>query len=126
MGFPSFADLRAAVDAAGGVLTVTMRELRLTLGRERLGRHVRHRLGRELLGAGLGCFPPELPESQDARARLFVLGSPVADLIEAVLTPEAAYDRRLLQAAGRTSVMVEVAALVDEVRALLEGAGPPR
>jgi hypothetical protein len=56
-------------------------------GAGRLGVHVRTAISRTLESHGLGHLPQELPPIQEDVVRLYLLGSPVADLIKAVLAP---------------------------------------
>ncbi|MHB1787813.1 MAG: hypothetical protein ACYCS7_17100 [Acidimicrobiales bacterium] len=83
--FASMRDLLDYVVCAGMVLSVEMRVVRDASGNERLGRLVRERVAGELRRLGLGHFPRVLPDRQDDLIRLYVLGSPVGNLIEAVL-----------------------------------------
>src|SRR5436309_13278625 len=92
------ADIRAAVEAAGGVLTLRAGDLRDAYGGGRLSSGVRAGISRDLLGLGLGHYPQELPDWQDNPVRVYKLGSPIADLIDAVLEPSVGHDDELRQA----------------------------
>ena len=48
---------------------------------------IRNAISRSLESYGLGHLPRELPPNQEDPVRLYLLGSPVADVIKAVLTP---------------------------------------
>src|SRR5437763_2876821 len=110
----TMADLRAGVEESGGVKTFSMWKVRDAYGAGRLGIHVRTNISKALLGMGLGHFPNALPDSQDALIRLYKLGSPVADLVEAVLHPGPEADERLRDAvAGNAEgVLAQVRELV--------------
>jgi hypothetical protein len=96
----SMDELRNLVDAHGGVMTTTMEVLRDAYGKGRLGVHVREGIRNTLDGLGLRYFPQTLPEYQDRAVRLYRLGSPVGNLIRAVLELSSEYDEYLRQAAG--------------------------
>jgi len=57
-------------------------------GAGRLGVHVRNAISRSLESYGLGHLPQELPSTQEDPVRLYLLGSPVADVIKAVFDSE--------------------------------------
>lgn len=96
------ADIRAAVDEHGDVLTLTMEQLRDSYGVARLGVHVVADISRQLKGFGLEHEPQELPLSQWERVRVYRRSSPVGDLIAAVRVPSDAHDELLRKAAGLT------------------------
>jgi hypothetical protein len=106
-------DLKAEVEANGGVQSFPMSRVRDAYGAGRLGVHVRTNISKSLQGLGLGHFPSDLPDSQDATVRLFKLGSPVADLIDAVLRPGAAQDQKIRDASGGNAE--EVLAAIREI-----------
>lgn len=116
----SLEDVRAVVDEADGVLTMAMWELRDAYGKHRLGVHVRANISRALKGMGLGHYPERgsdgelLPYSQYDSIRIYKLGSPVADLIDAVLEPSEDHDEELRQASsgGATEILDQVRELV--------------
>lgn len=103
---PDFNQLRAEVDARGGVMTVQMERIRNDYGAGRLGVHVRDGISKALHGAGLGHYPDEgldgspLVGDQWAPVRIYRLGSPIAEFIDAVLNPSEAHDEELRKAAG--------------------------
>jgi hypothetical protein len=76
----SYNDVKAAVEAAGGVLTLEMGVLREINGSGRLGPYVIDAISRELAGKGLGHEPSPLPQLQYEPVRLFQLGSPIAEI----------------------------------------------
>jgi len=53
-----------------------------------VGVHVRNAISRSLESYGLGHLPQELPSTQEDPVRLYLLGSPVADVIKAVFDSE--------------------------------------
>jgi hypothetical protein len=111
----TYDELREKVEANQGVLTIAMRSLRDINGADRLGVHVRSNIGRELAGRGLGHYPKELPDSQDAYARVFKLGSPVAEIINAVLLVRPEKDALIRKAASSDNSKV-----LDRIRELLD------
>lgn len=92
--------LREKVRANNDLMTCTMLELREAFGAGKLGVHVRKGISDALHSAGLGHVPEELPTYQHEPVRVYRLGSPVAELITAVLRPSDAGDARLREAAG--------------------------
>lgn len=95
----NYDELKAEVEENQGVLTVDMRTLRDIHGAERLGINVRDNIHRELAGYGLSHFPRNLPDSQHAYARVYKQGSPVAELILAVLDADPQKDGVIRKAA---------------------------
>jgi hypothetical protein len=91
----SYEELRAAVAANDGLQKTTMDTLKKIDGAGRLGVHVRTAISRTLESHGLGHLPQELPPNQEDVVRLYLLGSPVADLIKAVLAPSDRGDETL-------------------------------
>src|SRR5947209_1005971 len=110
----SLTDIRAAVEAAGGAKTFRAGDLRDAFGGGRLSSGVRAGITRELLGLGLGHYPIELPDWQDNLVRVYKLGSPIADLIDAVLEPTLPHDEELRQA-----VHGDAADIVQRIRDLV-------
>ncbi len=99
-GFGSLADIQNEVERNGGVLTVSMQELRDAFGAGRLGRHVVTGISEELLKLGLGHFPQKLPASQDAEVRIYKQGGTIARIIDAVLRPSSSSDDVLRDVGG--------------------------
>jgi hypothetical protein len=112
--FESLEQLRDAVVEAGGVLTTRMEFVRDAYGKGRLGVHVRDNISKSLAGLGLGHFPRALPDRQWALVRIYKMGSPIADLIDAVLEPSPAHDSELKQAmgGGAAAILAQVKELV--------------
>lgn len=84
-------------------------------GAGRLSSGVRSAITRELLGLGLAHYPAELPDWQENPVRVFKLGSPIADLIDAVLEPGAAHDEEL-----RAAVRGDSAEILKKIRELVQ------
>ena len=121
---PDFHQLRSDVEARGGVMTVQMERIRNDYGAGRLGIHVRSGISKGLHGAGLGHYPDHgadgapLVGDQWAAVRIYRLGSPIAELIDAVLHPTEAHDEELRKAAGGDD---SDAILIQRVRELVCG-----
>jgi hypothetical protein len=98
----TYEDLRDAVAANQGLLAISMEQLRDIHGAGRLGVHVRDAISGSLQRYGLGHFPEELPAYQEQDVRIYQLGTPLADLVHAVLDPKPARDEILRQAAGQS------------------------
>jgi len=107
-------DLRDLVDSHDGILTTEMEVLRDAYGKGRLGIHVREGIRNALAGLGLGHYPLVLPEYQDRPVRLYRLGSPVGNLIEAVLELDPDRDELLRRAVGgdETEILQQIRELV--------------
>jgi hypothetical protein len=96
----SYEELRNSVTANYGLRKITMGTLKKIDGAGRLGVHVRTAISRTLESHGLGHLPRELPPNQEDVVRLYLLGSPIADLIKAVLTPSDRGDETLRAVGG--------------------------
>jgi hypothetical protein len=96
----SYDDLKKKVEENDGVLTVPMRILRDIHGADRLGINVRDNISRDLAGYGLAHFPESLPDNQYTYARVYKQGTPVADIILAVLDADPAKDATIRKAGG--------------------------
>lgn len=112
--FASLADLRTAVEQAGDVKTVSMWTLREAYGAGRLGIHVRANISDSLRSHGLGHYPATLPEYQQDLVRVYVMGTPTGDLIEAVFHLSKGADRVIRERAGG-----DADALLKQVRELV-------
>ena len=112
--FRSFEELNELVTRQQGVVTVQMEGLRDALKVKRLGIHVRTQISKRLQGVGLGHFPEPLPLYQDELVRIYKLGSPVAELIQAVLQPSPDHDDRIRRAGGG-----DAETILDQVRAIV-------
>lgn len=96
----TYDELVANVDSNGGLHRATMEELRDAHGASKLGVHVRSAIRSELASRGLGVLPNELPSYQHEEVRVFRLGSPIADIVNAVVTPSASGDMLLREVGG--------------------------
>ena len=112
--FDSFDELKKTVVANGNVLTVQMEKLRDAQGVRRIGRYVVANIHNQLQNVGLGHFPEPLPLTSEASVRIYSLGTPIADLISALLVPGNANDDKLRSAAAGQD-----ATLIDQIRALV-------
>jgi hypothetical protein len=99
--FRNIDTLRVAVEQHQDVLTVSMLDLREAVQAGRLGQRVLGTISRALAGRGLGHVPQDLPNYQDREVRVYKLGSPVAEVIEAALQPGDDQDELLREAATR-------------------------
>lgn len=112
--YRSLDDVKEAVEKNQNVLTLFMGDLRDAHGAGRLGEHVRSNISKRLAGLGLAHFPVPLPAYQEERVRIYKLGSPVADLIDAVLAPSRQHDDELRQAVGQNAAEV-----LEQIRELV-------
>lgn len=90
-----YEDLRNAVTTHDGLYKTSMDTLKKIDGAGRLGVHVRTAISKTLESHGLGHLPRELPSNQEDPVRLYLLGSPIADVIKAALTPSDKGDETL-------------------------------
>lgn len=99
--FKTFEELANMVDKNGGVVTVTMGQLRDAYGAGKLGVHIRNGISDRLRQRGLRHWPEELPIYQEQYARIYRDGSLVGKVISAAVRDlgEAA-DQILRDAAG--------------------------
>lgn len=95
-----YEDLRAAVTADGGLHVVTMGVLRDIQGAGRLGSRVLDTISGQLLLHGMGHLPRELPAHQDSPVRIYLLGTPIAETVDAVHNPSLKGDEILRGAGG--------------------------
>jgi hypothetical protein len=111
-----WAVIKEEVEKNGNVKTVTMAQLRDAHGAAKLGVNVRAEISRTLAGMGLGHVPQELPGYQDELVRIYKNGTPIGDLIGAVLTPGQQNDT-ILVASGTTGI--DYAAIISKIRDLV-------
>ncbi len=81
--FSNFESVEKALNAAAGVMSVAMAQLRDACGAGRLGIHVRASISDELERRGIGYQPVDLPTNQFDQVRLYRRGTPASDVIEA-------------------------------------------
>jgi len=86
MAFKTYDDLIEIIDAGQGVTTCLMQELRNAHGAGKLGVNVVANISEALDHRGLSHFPNPLPANQLDKARIFKRGTPVGEVIRAVLT----------------------------------------
>ncbi len=98
------------------MVTLSMEQVRDAWDYGRLGVHVRRQVSNDLRGMGIGHYPRKLPEYQHEPVRLYKLGTPVADLIDAVLHPSEDNDAALRQviAEDAQQILNQVKAIVCE------------
>jgi hypothetical protein len=111
----TYADLQQATAAKGDVMIITMMKLRDIHGAGKLGVHVTQSMSDKLKSMGLGHFPEELPQQQSEEVRIYVRGSAIGKLIEAVLTVDASSNKILREAASNQNNDI-----VQKIRELVE------
>jgi len=84
--FKTFEELKQHVEAAGGLLTVTMGALRDAQGASKLGKYVVEGIGDNLAKQGLKFYPDEMPLLQYECVRVYTDGTAISKLFEAVQT----------------------------------------
>ncbi|HEY9086299.1 MAG TPA: hypothetical protein VIN40_10265 [Candidatus Tyrphobacter sp.] len=84
--FATLEDVSDELERQQGVADLVMSQLRDAYGAGRLGVNVRLNLSNKLAGMGIKHVPVELPDNQNAPVRIYKAGSPVGQLIDAVLT----------------------------------------
>ena len=111
-----FEGLKKQVEAEGGLHATTMETLREIHGAGRLGKHVRDAISGELAAHGMGHLPEDLPPYQEMAVRVFRLGTPIADAVNAVLHPSTGGDQVLRQmgAAQGQDILKKIRELVCE------------
>lgn len=107
-------ELKSQVEANQNVLSVKMEVLRDMVEAKRLGVHVCDEISRTLHREGLGHFPAELEADAWSEARIYRLGSPVAELITATSNPGDKGDAVLRELAGGSA-----AETVERIKALV-------
>lgn len=113
----SWDELRKAVENCGGVLRIHMGQLKGIIDAGRLGINVRTDISRRLAGVGLSHLPAELPPYQDNEVVLYQLGTPAADVVEAVRGDNFARAEnalRRLNTKGDAEKLAAIAAIINE------------
>jgi hypothetical protein len=110
----TYDELRQQVAERGGVLTVKMGTLRDAHGAGKLGSTVRENITKELRSRGLNHCYEELPSYQDDLVRIWLMGTPAGDLIEAVHNESPSTDQ-----AVRDAIESDAADILDKVRELV-------
>jgi len=112
--YESIDQIKAAVVENNDVKTFTMSDLRDAYGKQRIGKHVAQDISRKLLQSGLGSHPADLPLDQGALVRIFLHGTPTADLVNAVREPGTEGDQVISEAVSGSAVET-----IREIRALV-------
>ncbi|MCD5422683.1 hypothetical protein LRS71_24545 [Rhodococcus pyridinivorans] len=115
----NYDDLRKAVDDSNGPLKVEMRVLKRIDGAGRLGSSVLSTMSAALANNGIGHLPPELPSSQDEDVRLYLISSPLGDVITAVLNPTDQRDVTLRNIIGATGTGAHAVEQLRQIRQIL-------
>lgn len=104
---PQLQRLRDRVEEAGGVLTLTMEQVRNACGFERIGSNVPGRIAHRLTRAGFGFIGgledepvDRLPSHRFSEVRIYLRNTPVGRIIDAALKPGKSSDDLLLEAAS--------------------------
>ena len=90
-------DLSQRVQSSGGILSITMQELRNIAQSDRLGPHVIKDIASSLTRVALGHIPQVLPKQQNELVRLYKRGTPIGAIIDSILTPSEEKDGEILQ-----------------------------
>ncbi|WSB85707.1 hypothetical protein OHA60_19065 [Streptomyces cellulosae] len=112
----SYEELRAAVTADGGLHVITMGALRDIEGVRRLGNRVLGTISGQLSSHGMGHLPKELPTNQDSPVRVYLLGTPIAEVVDAVHHPSLKGDETLRGVGGS-----EARAQLQKIREIIGG-----
>lgn len=112
----NYDELRDKLERQGGLLQTTMGVLRGIHGAGKLGIHIRQAISDSLAAHGMGHLPAALPTYQEEEVRVFRLGSPIAETINAALRPSRAGDDVLRRSAGSDAqkILKQVRELVCE------------
>lgn len=121
--FKSMAEVAAESDELGGIVCLTLGDLRDAVGAGKLGRWVLERISEELDAEGLGYFPPAVLRANDEprqhqEIRIYRKGpNVVARVIDAVLNPTQKGDEVLRSLGGDDAreVLAEVRKLIGVV-----------
>ena len=98
-------DIYQDVRRNDGVLTVPMKRLKSLHGAERLKSLVRQSIRDHLSYRQIGFVGPELPASENESVRLYLKGTPVARIIEAVQLEGVRGDQQLRDLADTGSTV---------------------
>lgn len=109
-----FRDLWELIENDQGIHVTTMRQLRDRFEYGRLGVNVCSEIASTLASWGIGVFPAELPARQNVPVRLYRKGTPIAELVEAVLAPTNEGDD-LLRRVG----VDNTTGVIDQIRLLV-------
>ncbi|MEU8906412.1 hypothetical protein [Streptomyces mirabilis] len=112
----SYQELRTKVAADGGLHVVAMGVLRDIQGAGRLGNRVLGTISKHLESHGMGHIPAELPGNQDSPVRIYFLGTPIADTVNAILSPSPKGDA-ILRDMGDSEAREQLRQIREIVRA---------
>lgn len=110
----TYDDIREDVQQNADVKTFTMGVLRDAHGAGKLGVIVRTNISKELKRRGLNHYPGELPVYQHEPVRVWLMGSPAGDLIEAVFNVSSEADNVI-----RAATQSDAADVLDKVREIV-------
>lgn len=113
-GNADFKDLWELIENDQGVHVTTMGQLRDRFEYGRLGVNVCGEISSTLASWGIGVFPATLPSRQDMSVRLYRKGTPIAELVGAVLAPTNEGDD-LLRRVGAD----HTTGVIDQIRLLV-------
>lgn len=105
------------IEEAGGVLTIGMKELKDLYGAGRLGTQVRANITLALKYHRLS-FLGELPNDERDQVRLYIRGTRVGRIIEAVGTSDPRGDREL-RAVADSNDKTEMKSMITQLRRVL-------
>lgn len=108
----TYDEIREELNRCGGVLTIDMGKLRDAHRARKLGVLVREGISKELRSRGINHM--ELPSYQEDTVRIWLMGSPAGDLIEAVLRASPDSDQRI-----RDAVQSDAAETLAKIRELV-------
>lgn len=106
-----------------GLVVVSLLDLREALGYKKLGVRVLDDIVQALRGQGLGYFPREVLEDNEAprqwdEVRVFDISSNLGKVVKAIQEPSEKTDRFLLEISEDRD---DAAAILDRIRTLLDG-----
>lgn len=107
--------IRESVIENGGVKTVTVAELRIAIGKGKMGTHVAQEIKENLGKLNLGHYPENIPTSQNENVLLFDKSNHVNKIIHAVIDPSPDTDHILTNLQGGSSQLQQVRDLVDQL-----------
>ena len=112
--FGSFEELVRLVDDDDGMTIVTAERLRDAAGWKRLTQGAIEDIANHLARRGLGSFPPMAPGERWAQVRVYRRGTTFGNMIDAVIEPSEAGDRRLRDVAAddATETLAKIRKLV--------------
>jgi hypothetical protein len=93
----SVSDLFSRIEKSGGLVTVSMREMKQLYDATRLKSGVRESIEDDLKENGIGHIPPEIPNSEHAEIRLYVRGTRIGRFIQALLQPNTETDKEIVE-----------------------------